>query len=67
MRITHTFDSHNDTHIEKHTQSQTHTLILLMTDECDNCWLFGEIPRKICDLRGIIQRGVVGLVHLWVP
>lgn len=50
-----------------HSYPHVRKLIRLMTDECDNCWVFGEIPRKICHLIGIIQRGVEGLAHLWVP
>lgn len=38
------------------TVAHIRALIRLMTDECDNCWVFGGIPRKICHLIGIIQR-----------
>lgn len=62
----HVIQSHTDTHSEKmhaqrhahSTHTHIHKLIRLMTDECDNCWVFGEIPRKICHLIGGIQRVV---------
>lgn len=69
MCVTHTF-SHTQMHtfLNKSTRGCTHT------HTCASSWhmsvttvrVFGEIPRKICHLTDVIQRGVEGLGHLWV-